>query len=125
LKRILLVEDDPDGRRLLTQIFQLADLTTEAVPTAEDAVWLLDRYRYDVVIIDLTLPGMGGLDLLTNIRRNAHTARLCCVAVTAFDTPTIRKQALDLGFNAYFSKPIDVDTFISELLNISGCNGAS
>jgi DNA-binding response OmpR family regulator len=124
LKRILLVEDDPDGRRLLSQLLQRAEMIIEAVPTAEDAVWLLDRYRYDVVIIDLTLPGMGGLDLLTNIRRNAYTARLCCVAVTAFDSPNIKKRALELGFNAYFAKPLDVDTFVSELLSVVDENGA-
>ncbi len=116
MTRVLLVDDDADGRTLLTHILLRAEIETEAVRSAEEAVSMLDRYKYDAVIIDLILPGMDGLELLRNIRRNLHTSRVCCVALTAFHSTSIEKQALDMGFDAYFVKPIEPRTFAAELL---------
>lgn len=119
MTRILLVDDDPDGQTLMVQILLRSAMTMEGVRSAEEAVRRLDKYRYDAVIIDLVLPGtMDGLELLRNIRRNLHTSRLCCVALTAFHSDVIKKQALDMGFDAYYMKPLDVRTFNQELLSL-------
>lgn len=115
MTRVLIIEDDADGRTLLLNILLRAQMQPEGAHSAEEAIRLLDKYRYDAVIIDLMLPGISGLELLKNIRRNRHTARLCCAAVTAFHSDAIRKQALEMGFNAYFTKPLDIHTFGTEL----------
>jgi CheY-like chemotaxis protein len=116
--KVLMVDDDIDAQRLLSQTLLRVGIESEGVRSAEEAVKHLDKFKYDAVIIDLMLPGMDGLGLLKNIRRSPHTARLKCVAVTAFHSPNIQKQALDIGFDAYFAKPVDPLSFGQDLLGL-------
>ena len=59
------------------------------------------------MVIDLGLPGMDGMELLESIRQNPAIADLPCVAVTAWHTSKVKKEALAAGFDAYVAKPID------------------
>ena len=115
MRRVLIVEDDADGRTLLINMLQRVELEPEGARSAEEATRLLDKYKYDAVVIDLMLPGMDGLALLKIIRSSLHTTRLCCAAVTAFHSESIRKQALEIGFDLYFTKPLDMNTFGNRL----------
>jgi CheY-like chemotaxis protein len=114
--KILIVDDDADGQILFSHMLQLVGLEVEGVPSAEQAMRHLDKFKYDAIIIDLMLPGIDGLELLKVIRRNPHTVRLLCLAVTAFDSPHIRKRALEVGFDGYFVKPVDPIQFPQDLL---------
>ena len=69
-------------------------------------------------MIDLGLPGMDGWEVLQAIRANPETAGLPCVAMTAFHTSSVRQQAIEAGFNAYFPKPLDDTLFVRELSRV-------
>jgi CheY-like chemotaxis protein len=116
-RRILVVEDDPDGQALVAHVLQYLNLPIDVVGDAEQALTcLLDSdVTYRAVIVDLALPGRDGWELLADIQGNAKTSRLPCVAVTAFHTSKIREEAIRAGFVAYFSKPIDATSFAREL----------
>lgn len=116
-KRILIVEDDPDGQALVAHVVDYLSVAHDVVGDGESASEKLFKTddTYQVVIIDLQLPGKDGWELLADIRANATTKNLTCIAVTAFHTSKIREEALRLGFNAYFSKPLDITNFAREL----------
>jgi len=108
-KRILVVEDDPDGQEMVTTILQHMNFMVDTADDGEQASQILfeSGSQYDAVIIDLALPGKDGWDLLGEILNNPSTEDLLCIAVTAFHNSKLREQALRAGFTAYFPKPID------------------
>ncbi len=115
--RILVVEDDPDGQALVSHVLQHLNFDYEIVGDAEIAGQRLFRsgMQYQLVIIDLALPGKDGWELLTEIRGNDATVSLTCIAVTAFHSSRTRDEALRAGFDAYFPKPLDASHFAREL----------
>jgi len=116
-KPILIVEDDPDGQKLVSHVIGYLNIPNEVVGDAEKAAHNLFELgkSYQAVIIDLALPGKDGWELLSEIRSDAETQNLTCVAVTAFHTSKTREQARRAGFDAYFSKPLDATHFAREL----------
>lgn len=114
----LVVEDEPDGQLVIAGILEIFNVATDSVGTAEEALHALAEHRYRAAIIDLALPGMDGLELVRTIRQNPAIASLPCLAVTAYHTSSVKQQALDSGFDAYFAKPIDDTLFVRELNRI-------
>jgi len=108
-KRILVVEDDPDGQEMVTTILQHMNFMVDTADDGEQASHILfdTPAQYSAVIIDLALPGKDGWELLAEILDNPDTESLLCIAVTAFHNSKLREQALRAGFTAYFPKPID------------------
>ena len=105
--KVLVVEDDPATRRLYKFLLTNGGY---AVLEAEDgvaALELLAQNRCDLVITDMNMPRMDGLDLIQAIRRDYPDVYV--IMVTAFGTPDSEKQALRLGANDYLSKPFDFE----------------
>jgi CheY-like chemotaxis protein len=119
-RRILVVEDEPDGREVVRDLLDYYEIPSEAVATAEEALKRLARESYDGVVIDLALPGMDGFGLLREIRGDARFSGLPCIAYTAFHTSMVKREALEAGFDAYFPKPLDDNAFVRELKRLTG-----
>lgn len=107
--RILMVEDDLDSQEMIATMLQHMNFEVATADNAEEAAELLfdDGESYDVIVIDLALPGKDGWELLAEILENPDTEQLPCIAVTAFHQSKLREDALRAGFTAYFPKPID------------------
>lgn len=108
-RRILVVEDDPDGQEMVTTMLQHMRFDVDTADDGEQASQILadSGSDYNAVIIDLALPGKDGWEVLSEILGNPDTANIPCVAVTAFHNSKLREEALRAGFTAYFPKPID------------------
>jgi len=108
-RRILVVEDDPDGQEMVATMLQHMKFVVDTADDGEQASLMLSNTegQYDAVVIDLALPGKDGWELLQEIMNNPNTQNLPCVAVTAFHNSKLREQAIRAGFTAYFPKPID------------------
>jgi CheY-like chemotaxis protein len=115
---ILVVEDEPDGQIVVARLLRYFNVSTDAVGTAEDAISALSEKNYTAAVIDLALPGMDGLQLIQNIRQNPDTSNLPCIAITAYHTSSVRQQAIDAGFDTYFSKPLDDTSFFREVSRV-------
>jgi len=117
---ILIVEDDPDGQALVEHIVNYMRFDCDVAGDAENAEQLLFHSDtvYSAIIVDLGLPGKSGWELLQVIREHPKTMNSTCIAVTAFHTSKTREEALRLGFDAYFSKPIDANMLALELEKI-------
>ena len=118
----LVVEDSPMMRQLL--VFALARIKRIAVTEAEDGVDALRKLassRYDIIITDINMPIMDGLKLVKRIRSDAVHRDTPVVIITTEGSTEDRQRALQLGANAYITKPIQAPQVISkvkELLKI-------
>jgi CheY-like chemotaxis protein len=105
-KRLLIVEDSELSRDLLVQIFEDAyDLAV--VVDGEEAVRVAIATRPDLILMDIGLPGMSGLDAVRSIRKHGGLADAAIVAVSSSVMPGDREEALAAGCDAFVSKPID------------------
>jgi CheY-like chemotaxis protein len=116
--KFLVVEDEPDGQMVVAGMLSYFNVKIDAVGTAELALAALENNQYTAAIIDLALPGMDGLSLIKNIRHNASISNLPCIAITAYHTSAVKQEAIDAGFDVYFSKPLDDTVFIREISRV-------
>lgn len=112
--KILVVEDEYDGQQVVSKMLQYMGVQSDIAATAEDALNMLGSNAYTAAVIDLALPGMDGLALLSQIKATSNTANLPCVIITAYHTSTVKQQALTAGASAYFPKPLDDTIFMRE-----------
>ena len=110
---ILLVDDDQETLTLFRDALETAGARVRAVMTAADALREHDMRPPDLLVTDLGLPGMEGLELLQIIR--SKTPNIPAVAVTGYARLGDRARALGAGFQAHVSKPIDPAAFVRAL----------
>jgi len=110
---ILLVDDDAETLTLFRDSLEAAGATVRAAMTADEALREHDKRRPDLLVTDLGLPGMDGLELLQAIR--TKSPNIPAVAVTGYARLGDRARALGSGFQAHVSKPIDPASFVQAL----------
>jgi two-component system, cell cycle response regulator DivK len=109
---ILIVEDNDKNMKLVRDVLQAKGYTTIEAGTGEDGVRLAGERLPDLVLMDIHLPGMSGIDALKALRAQASTAHIPIAAVTASVMQQDRAQIIDAGFDAYVSKPISLKEFL-------------
>ena len=108
---ILVVEDNERNLKLLRDVLEYAGYDVRVARTAEDGITLAVKEPPDLVLMDLQLPGIDGMEALRRLREYPRTADIPVVAVTAQAMKQDRERALDAGFNGYIEKPISVRAF--------------
>ena len=108
---ILVVEDNERNLKLLRDVLEYAGYDVRVARTAEDGITLALSEPPDLVLMDLQLPGIDGMEALRRLRESPRTADIPVVAVTAQAMKQDRERALDAGFNGYVEKPITVRAF--------------
>ena len=125
--RILLVEDNPANQKLATYILRDRGHLVEIAGDGQEAIYLTGRKRYDVVLMDVQMPGMNGLEATAairardNVRGAAAGPRVPIIAMTAHAMKGDREQCLAAGMDAYLSKPINGPEVIA-LVEILGAD---
>ena len=102
-RRILVVEDDEDMRENLRRILVGAGYEVQMARNGAEAITVLDTHPCHLVLTDLVMPGMGGLDLLAEIRR--HEQNLPVIFLTAFGDRTTMIKATEKGAVDFLTKP--------------------
>ena len=108
---ILVVEDNERNLKLLRDVLEYAGYDVLAARTAEDGITQAVNEPPDLVLMDLQLPGIDGLEALRQLRQSPRTANVPVVAVTAQAMKQDRERALAAGFDGYVEKPISVRAF--------------
>jgi CheY-like chemotaxis protein len=103
---ILVVEDNETNLKLVRDVLQFNGYDVLEARTAEDGVTLATERGPDLVLMDIQLPGMDGVQALHQLRRGADTASIPVVAVTALAMKDDRTRLLEAGFDGYLEKPI-------------------
>jgi two-component system, cell cycle response regulator DivK len=109
---ILIVEDNEKNRKLVRDVLQWKGYRTIEAETAEIGLALARESNPVLILMDIQLPGMSGIDALLELRADAATRSIPVVAVTASAMMQDRQRILAAGFDAYQSKPIDVKAFL-------------
>jgi signal transduction histidine kinase/ActR/RegA family two-component response regulator len=114
---ILYIEDNPANLRLVQEILSFrADLRLLSAPDGHAGLALAHMHRPAIILLDLNLPGMNGFEVLAQLRRDAATAHIPVVALTANAMPHDIERGLSAGFTRYLTKPIDIEQF-NEAIN--------
>ena len=107
IARILFIDDDPGSRESLTLLLELEGYEVEAVAAGEDAMELLSRKSYDVVITDLFLPGVSGIDILKHVKE--HSLPCNVILITGNATAETAVKAMKEGAFDYITKPLNFE----------------
>jgi two-component system, cell cycle response regulator DivK len=105
---ILIVEDDAASRKLARDVLQVKGYQTIETETAEDGLRLAKERRPALILMDIQLPRMSGIEALQHLRADAETRDIPVVAVTASVMTQQQQNVLDAGFDAFERKPISV-----------------
>ena len=112
---MLYVEDNAANARIMGHILRtLPNVELQVAVSAEEGLRLIQQDPPDLVLMDIHLPGMSGLDAMRLIRTDPRTAGLAVIAVSAAAMDSDVQQGLDAGFRYYLTKPFDV----AELLTL-------
>ena len=114
-KTILLVEDNEVNRRLAGFLLRSQGYEVREATTAAAAFEMVDKEHPDLIVMDIQLPGMDGLEITRKLKEQPATADIPVIAVTSFAMKGDREKALAAGCAGYVTKPIDKNTFIQEV----------
>ena len=109
---ILIIEDNEKNLKLVRDVLQVKGYETIEAGTAEDGIELARGSKPDLVLMDIQLPGMNGIEALKVLRADAATARIPVIAVTASVMQQDRNLITEAGFDGYIGKPINLKEFI-------------
>ena len=112
MSTILIVEDNDKNMKLARDILQAKGYATLEAVNGEDGVRLALAHKPDLVLMDIQLPDINGIEAFGRIRANPGTAAIPVVAFTASVTVNDRSRITGAGFNAFISKPINLKEFI-------------
>jgi two-component system cell cycle response regulator DivK len=104
-KRILIAEDDPDNRFIVVKVLTLAGYETLEAADGRSALALARRERPDLIMMDLSMPGMDGWEASRRLKADPRTADIPIIALTAFALRGDEERARDAGCDGYLSKP--------------------
>lgn len=109
--RILVVEDNEANMELATDLLEVAGFEVLQAPTAEIGIDLARSQGPDLIVMDIGLPGMDGLEATTILKADTATQTITVLATTSHAMKGDQEKALAAGCDGYLTKPIDTRTF--------------
>ncbi len=103
---ILIVDDEPSVCEVLEDFLVQAGYDTGTAHTGEEALQILSRQHYDLMLLDLKMPGMGGLEVLKEIRRRSY--HVGTVVITGVEDLDLAREVIRSGAIDYLNKPFDL-----------------
>ena len=117
---ILIIEDNERNLKLVRDILNHVGYPTLEAANAEDGLALAHAERPRLILMDIQLPDMDGVEALGVLRRDPATAGACVVALTAFAMNADRERFLAAGFDGYLEKPLNVPEFPAQVAALLG-----
>ncbi|MBF0099394.1 MAG: response regulator [Desulfobacterales bacterium] len=114
--RVLLVEDNELNQQLAIEILMGEGLIVETANNGQEAIDEVNQSEYDIVLMDVHMPVMGGYQASRIIRQNEKFKELPIIAMTAHAISGAREECIDAGMNDYITKPIDISELFSVLM---------
>lgn len=110
--RILVVDDEPQIRRVLRSTLSAAGYEVEDARTGEEALTTIREHRFDLILLDMNMPGMGGLETCRQIRA---TSELAIIMLTVRDAEEDKVAALNAGADDYVTKPFSTPELLARI----------
>ena len=115
--KILLIEDNEQNRYLATFLLEQSGHTVVHAPNGPAGLERAGREGFDIILLDIQLPGMDGYAVARALREIPTLATVPIIGVTSYAMAGDREKALAAGCSHYIEKPINPETFVSEVLN--------
>jgi len=112
---ILIVEDNPQNQKLARDVLQVKGYRVLVAETAEAGIPMAIKEKPDLVLMDIHLPGMNGIEALAKLRGDAGTKTIPVFAFTASVMPQDRREITSAGFDGFVSKPINLKEFLDTI----------
>ena len=114
--RVLFIEDDRMNRRVVRDMLGVAGAEMVEAESAEDGLALLDDHRFDILLVDLRMPGMDGMTAIGHIRaRGDASARVPIIVVTADTAADLRDRCLEAGADEVLFKPVAMESLFNAM----------
>lgn len=121
---ILFIEDDPMNRRVVRNMLDVAGATMVEASLAEEGLQRIDEEAFDVVLVDLRMPGMDGMEAIRRIRARADAkAHVPVIVVTADAAVDLRERCLEVGADEVLFKPVAMDALFEAIGRIIATRG--
>lgn len=117
-KTVLIVEDNPLNMKLFNDLLQAHDYNTVQTASGHDALELALEHRPDLVVMDIQLPEISGLDIAKQMKTQDELKHTPILAVTAFAMKGDEEKILRGGCDAYLAKPISVPLFLEKVAGL-------
>jgi two-component system cell cycle response regulator DivK len=121
--QVLVVEDNEKNMKLFRDVLQASGYRLLEATTGERAIELAVEHEPNLVLMDIQLPDVDGVEALGRLRANERTASIPVVALTAQAMQGDRERFLDAGFDGYISKPVNVVDFVRTVKEHCGGGG--
>jgi len=118
--KVLIVDDNLTNLKLMKIILSLEGYEIKTAINAQETLEIIPEFNPILILMDLQLPGMDGLELTRQIKNNAKYRDIIIIAVTAYAMPGDKKKSLDAGCDGYIPKPINPQTLpqiVAEYIN--------
>jgi two-component system cell cycle response regulator DivK len=112
-EQLLVVEDNPKNMKLLRDVLRAVGYRTLEASTGGLALRLATEHVPALVLMDVRLPDMDGMEALSRLRMNDRTASIPVFAITAQAMKGDRERFMEAGFDGYLSKPVDIDELLA------------
>ena len=114
-QKVLIIEDTPQNMYMLTYLLESSNYEVVQAFTGADGIALAKETNPDVILLDIQLPEMDGYTVARELRNTDGLSETPIIAVTSYAMAGDREKALESGATGYIEKPIDPDTFISQM----------
>ena len=118
MSTILIVEDNEKNMKLARDVLQARGYVTLEAVTGEDGVRMAIERKPDLVLMDIQLPGINGIEALRQVRADPECARIPIVAFTASVMSSDRSQITAAGFDGFLGKPINLKEFLETVKQV-------
>lgn len=113
---ILVIDDNPVNLKLASQVLEMEGYTVIKAVDAEDALRLLENLKPGLILMDIALPGMDGLELTRKLKADPKFGDVPIVALSAFAMKGDEQKAIDAGCDGYITKPINTRLFPGQVM---------
>jgi CheY-like chemotaxis protein len=117
--RILYVDDHSSQRDIMKQMLELAGHEVFVASNGEEGIQETRKMRPDVVVMDLRMQGIGGIEATKEIKRDASLTHIPIIILSAWTSRHNRKQALDAGATYFMTKPVQIKQFVEQIKNLA------
>lgn len=119
MKTILLVEDTPSEQELIATYLQDSGYSIISASNGEEALKKLANHKPDVVLTDLVMPGMSGLELCRSLKKNPETQQLPVIACTSKDQELDKLWGMKQGIDVYLTKPFTREEILRAVRSVA------
>ncbi len=115
MKKVLVVEDHPLNMELVLEILEAMGFNARGAEDGKQAIGMVEKELYDLIIMDIELPGMNGVEVKDMIKTKPSYKNVPVIALTSYAMKGDRERFIGSGFDDYVPKPIDVPEFMKRI----------